>query len=156
RSRICHVCSTAEVVAGLGEEIAGGVVELCPLGRCQLECGGTSLRGRRGFDVWVHSGARVMRGTSGGFSGLRAGGLVVGVMLVAWMSREAAQDAKEKGEGEPKVAADGKLVPLVKTGAVVLDPKAKKVLLKTKVVLREGVLEMLVCKKQTKEHEAIL
>lgn len=97
-----------------------------------------------------------MQGASGGFSGLRAGGLVGAVMLVACMSMATAQDAKEKGEGEPKVAADGKLVPLTKTGAVVLDPKGKKVLLKTKVVLREGVLEMLVCKKQTKEHEAIL
>lgn len=53
-------------------------------------------------------------------------------------------------------AGEGKPVPLTKNGAVVLDAKGKKLLLKTKVVLREGVLEMLVCRKQTKEHEAIL
>jgi hypothetical protein len=37
-----------------------------------------------------------------------------------------------------------------------LDVTGKRVLLKTKVVLREGILEMLVCKKQTKEHESVL
>lgn len=52
--------------------------------------------------------------------------------------------------------ADGKPVPLTKDGTILLDPKGKKLLLKTKVVLRDGVLEMLVCRKQTKEHEAIL
>lgn len=97
-----------------------------------------------------------MRGASGGFSVVRMGSFVVGVTLVALLSAVAAQDAKEKADVDPKPAADGKLVPLTKSGAVALDPKGKKLLLKTKVVLKEGVLEMLVCKKQTKEHEAIL
>jgi len=37
-----------------------------------------------------------------------------------------------------------------------LDRAGKRVLLKSEVCLREGLLEMLVCLKQTKEHEAIL
>jgi hypothetical protein len=36
------------------------------------------------------------------------------------------------------------------------DPKARRVILRAKVVLREGVLEHLICLKGTKEHEAIL
>jgi hypothetical protein len=37
-----------------------------------------------------------------------------------------------------------------------LDAKGKKLLLKSEVVLREGLLELLVCLKRTKEHESIL
>jgi hypothetical protein len=37
-----------------------------------------------------------------------------------------------------------------------LDPKAKRVILQARVVLREGMLEHLMCLKGTKEHEAIL
>lgn len=40
--------------------------------------------------------------------------------------------------------------------SVLLDRANGKLLLKTKVVLREGVLEMLICKSQSKEHESIL
>jgi hypothetical protein len=36
------------------------------------------------------------------------------------------------------------------------DPKAKRVILRARVVLREGMLEHLICLKRTKEHEAIL
>lgn len=62
--------------------------------------------------------------------------------------------------GPRAAAADGeaapKLVPLTKNGAVLLDAQGRRVLMKGKVVLRQGLLEMLVCKKQTKEHESIL
>lgn len=47
-------------------------------------------------------------------------------------------------------------VPLNKQGTVLLDVDGKRVLLKTKVCLREGVLEMFCCLKQTKEHESVL
>lgn len=47
-------------------------------------------------------------------------------------------------------------VPLNKAGTVLVDLKGKRLLLKSEVVLREGMLEMLACIKQTKEHEAIL
>jgi hypothetical protein len=54
----------------------------------------------------------------------------------------------------PAKATDG--TALNKTETVLLDKKNRRVLLKTHVVLQKGALEMLVCKKQTKEHEAIL
>ncbi len=48
------------------------------------------------------------------------------------------------------------LVPLNRQKSVLLDLKGKRVLLKSRVCLRDGQLEMLICKKQTKEHESIL
>jgi hypothetical protein len=50
----------------------------------------------------------------------------------------------------------GDLTPLNKAGTVLVDLKGKRLLLKSEVVLREGLLEMLACIKQTKEHESIL
>jgi len=47
-------------------------------------------------------------------------------------------------------------IPLNSKGTVVLDKENKRLLLKTKVVLRKGALEMLVCPVKTKEHESIL
>jgi hypothetical protein len=47
-------------------------------------------------------------------------------------------------------------VPLNKQATVLLDVDGKRLLLKTKVCLTEGVLEMFCCLKQTKEHESIL
>ncbi len=47
-------------------------------------------------------------------------------------------------------------VPLNKQGTVLIDVEGKRLLLRTKVCLREGVLEMFCCLKQTKEHESIL
>ncbi len=49
-----------------------------------------------------------------------------------------------------------KYVPLNKSGTVLLDLKRNRLRLKANVVLREGLLEMLCCRKQTKEHESIL
>jgi hypothetical protein len=56
----------------------------------------------------------------------------------------------------PTEAKTDKLVPLNKQGTILLDNVGKRVLLKSKVVLRQGTLELLCCLKQTKEHEAIL
>ncbi len=47
-------------------------------------------------------------------------------------------------------------VPLNKQATVLLDRARGRLLLKTTVVLREGLLEMLCCPKNTKEHESIL
>lgn len=82
------------------------------------------------------------------------GGLTTGNDLAG--ADKAAPTAKQKAEKKPAGKASAKLVPLNKAGTVLLDVPGKRVLLKTKVVLREGLLEMLVCKKQTKEHESIL
>jgi hypothetical protein len=51
--------------------------------------------------------------------------------------------------------ADG-LLSLDPNGIVRLDREGKRLLVKTRVVLREGTLEMLCCPAQTKEHESIL
>lgn len=49
-----------------------------------------------------------------------------------------------------------KLVPLNAKKTVFLDKDGGKLVLQTEVVFRAGLLEMLVCLKQTKEHESIL
>ncbi len=76
-------------------------------------------------------------------------------VLVAWAWMVNVGTAQEQpGPKSPDQPA--KLVPLNKTETVLLDAANKKVVLKTYVVLREGVLEMFLCRKQTKEHESIL
>ena len=53
-------------------------------------------------------------------------------------------------------AAETDPVPLNPQKTVLLDRENKRLLLKTKLCLKMGVLEMLLCGKQTKEHESIL
>ncbi|MFO1023339.1 MAG: YdjY domain-containing protein, partial [Planctomycetales bacterium] len=48
------------------------------------------------------------------------------------------------------------LIPMNKQETVLVDKAGKRVLLKTRVVLQQGALEMFCCLKQTKEHESIL
>ena len=86
------------------------------------------------------------------------GGLaLIGLSLATWT---AADEPTPKKDNPAKTAAetkaDGKLLPLNPQGTVLLDKEGKRVLLKTTVVLREGLLELLCCLKQTKEHESIL
>lgn len=59
-----------------------------------------------------------------------------------------AQDQTAK----PKTAS----VPLNKQKTVLLDAANKKVIVQSTVCLRDGVLEMFLCRKRTKEHESIL
>ncbi len=61
-----------------------------------------------------------------------------------------------RGDEKPPKPAAAKLVPLNKQKTVLLDRKGRRLLLKTKLVLNRGPLEMLLCKAQTKEHESIL
>ncbi|MBS0264072.1 MAG: hypothetical protein JSS02_19205 [Planctomycetes bacterium] len=81
------------------------------------------------------------------------GGLVAVLCLASWTNLITADD---KAATSNPPAAEGTPVRLNEAGTVLLDKKNKRVLLKTHVVLQQGALEMLVCKKQTKEHEAIL
>ncbi|MDB5340415.1 MAG: hypothetical protein JWN70_6034 [Planctomycetaceae bacterium] len=55
-----------------------------------------------------------------------------------------------------KPAASTKLQPLNKQETVLLDAANKRLVLKGRVCLKKGALELLCCLKQTKEHEAIL
>ena len=59
-------------------------------------------------------------------------------------------------EEPPAPKPKAKPVPLNKQETVLLDVPNKTVIVKSQVVLREGVLEMLLCRKHTKEHESIL
>src|SRR5579864_2016979 len=89
------------------------------------------------------------------------------VALAVLLATGRAEDKKPKDEaaknestavtkGVATGAAEGAPIPLNKNGTVLYDIKGKRVLLKTHVALQQGSLEMLCCKKQTKEHESIL
>jgi hypothetical protein len=56
----------------------------------------------------------------------------------------------------PEIFKSDKLTPLNPENTVLLDVPNKRLLLKTHVCLDRGMLEMLLCLKQTKEHESIL
>ena len=77
------------------------------------------------------------------------------VLLVPHVAAASDKPADKPREKPPAKTAEG-LTPLNKQGTVLLDAKGKRVLLKTKVVLREGFLEMFCCLDQTKEHESVL
>ncbi len=64
--------------------------------------------------------------------------------------------ASRSGDAKDKPASDSKPIPLNKKKTVLLDKANKRLLLKTKVVLREGLLEMFCCPIRTKEHESIV
>jgi hypothetical protein len=75
-------------------------------------------------------------------------GLALGLIVVA-------QAAASAGGDKPKVLVpDPDWKPLGRS--LWFDPKAKRLHLRARVVLREGYLEHLMCLKGTKEHEAIL
>lgn len=71
-------------------------------------------------------------------------------------------DPNAIGENAPKPTQlpadllDKTVRPLNKEGTVLIDVPRKKIFLKSTVSLRSGALEMLVCLKQTKEHESVL
>ncbi len=78
-------------------------------------------------------------------------------LLAAFFSNSKSRAADNVVESPLAIAKEtDDLKPLNKSGTVLLDAKGKKLLLKSEVVLREGMLELLVCLKQTKEHESIL
>lgn len=69
-------------------------------------------------------------------------------------AKPAAQDKPEKTKDKPEEA---KKVPVGKNVVLeVLSDKKRRVLVDAEVCLREGMLEQMLCRKQTKEHEAIL
>lgn len=72
--------------------------------------------------------------------------------------RPAATDASETQARpeSPKLDFEVPGVALNPSGTVKLDKANQRLLVTAQVCLREGVLEMLACKKQTKEHESIL
>ena len=89
-----------------------------------------------------------------GLSGGMVLACVAGVLLFGGARTVEAED--RPGEGAAPVPAVEKLIPLNPEGTVLLDHAGKRLLLKTVLCLRDGLLEMLICPKQTKEHESIL
>lgn len=88
----------------------------------------------------------------------RLGLLIAGCLCVclgADPTPEVADKPSSAVEGK-KAASATKMQPLNKQGTVLLDLEGKRLLLKSHVCLRKGVLELLCCLKQSKEHEAIL
>ena len=91
---------------------------------------------------------------------VKFGALLLGLLLLPWFSHALAFAPPEptkpaEKEAPPKPVA-GAPVPLNKQQTVLLDKAGGKLILQTKVCLREGALEMLCCRKGTKEHEAVL
>lgn len=82
----------------------------------------------------------------GGFAGLGPD------VVLAQAPSPAAEATETPEKARPEAAA---LVPLNPQKTVLLDKANRRLLLQGEVCLREGVLEMLVCLKRTKEHEAI-
>ena len=83
----------------------------------------------------------------------------LGGSAVVERGRASAADEKKPAVKTVKPAEASKSkepVPLNAQGTVLLDVTGKRLLLKTKVCLQDGLLEMFCCLKQTKEHESIL
>jgi hypothetical protein len=81
------------------------------------------------------------------------------LLLLASLGTAVADDAAAP-PAKPPVAAPTNIGAGLKSlnpqGTVLIDPAKHRLVLKTEVVLRAGLLEMLICKARTKEHESIL
>lgn len=69
---------------------------------------------------------------------------------------EPTESKPQQQASEPSEKGGDDVVPLNPQKTVLLDRAGGKLILETEVVFRNGLLEMLVCLKQTKEHESIL
>jgi hypothetical protein len=86
--------------------------------------------------------------------GVRGRLVAVAVLLILSATSLFAASA---GEGTAAAKKPGdQLIALDPKGIVELDRSGKRLLVKTRIALREGFLEMLCCPAQTKEHESIL
>ena len=82
--------------------------------------------------------------------------IVVGLGSLVLQTRAADEPVGKDKPPAKGAESKGEPTPLNKSGTVQIDLKGKRLLVKSEVVLREGLLEMLVCLKQTKEHESLL
>lgn len=85
-------------------------------------------------------------------------GLTLGPAAAQQSPSPATEQAAPTSSAEEKSSAKepAKLVPLNRQKTILLDRKNRRLVVRAKVVLRQGMLEMLMCKKHTKEHESIL
>ena len=77
------------------------------------------------------------------------------VFGAAWKSPNEATWSTAEAQAQPK-PAEPKRIQLSKNVFLEIDGKTKRVLVETKVCLRQGSLEQFMTRKRTKEHEAIL
>src|SRR5438067_11255768 len=87
-----------------------------------------------------------------------AGTLVLAAAAFGCDPTEPGPKKTEAARPEPPPVA-GKRVPIGQSGNVLLEilpGDKRRVLVKSTVCLRQGQLEQLLCRKRTKEHEAIL
>ena len=82
---------------------------------------------------------------------------------VTWLPAAVTADDMPPAAGTPadkeassRPGTPSQLIPLNRQKTVLLDRTGKRLLLRAEVVLDEGLLEMLLCLKHTKEHESIL
>jgi hypothetical protein len=100
----------------------------------------------KGGILSTRPGRKKMRGRSlVHFAAIVAGACLVSPLSAA--DRDKPAVGKQGGDAP---------IPLNPAGTVLLDKAGKRLLVKTRIVLREGSLEMLCCPAQTKEHESIL
>ncbi|HUQ72392.1 MAG TPA: YdjY domain-containing protein [Planctomycetaceae bacterium] len=81
--------------------------------------------------------------------------LSLGWLLAAFIGWQSHAECADKDVAPLTPAALEKLTPLNPQGTVLLDKPGHRLVLKGEICLRDGLLEMLVCLKRTKEHEAI-
>lgn len=82
--------------------------------------------------------------------------LLIPVAFAAGDEKVPEKQEAQQASGAAPEPEGGKLVPLNKEKTVLLDAANKKLIVHSEVALREGMLEMLLCKRHTKEHESIL
>ncbi len=80
--------------------------------------------------------------------------LMTALCLATFAAPASAEDETPKPRPAPE--APKTAVPLNPAGTALLDAKTKTLYVRGVVALREGALEMLLCKKNTKEHESIV
>ncbi len=90
---------------------------------------------------------------------------IVSLVLLAFSSRGLAQEQESQKSAEPtktqqtrkpvKARKDG-LVPVNRKNTVLIDRAKKRVVLKGRICNRDALLEMFVCLKERKQHEAIV
>ncbi|MBI2804449.1 MAG: hypothetical protein HYX68_05620 [Planctomycetes bacterium] len=90
-----------------------------------------------------------------GIAFLLAPALIGCVPRTEEVSSEVHEQAGEK-KAEPKAASKVKRVPVGKNVSLEIDGAKRRVRIEAEVCLRKGLLEQLLTKKRTKEHEAVL
>jgi hypothetical protein len=78
------------------------------------------------------------------------------VFGAACTPNEESRQTAPVASAQPKAAAEPKRVEFAKNVFLEIDGKTKRVLIETKVCLRQGSLEQFMTRKRTKEHEAIV